>query len=128
VAADTGAAGEVIGDKRTLDRLCSASRIAEQIKRPAEAGRLCYLRIAVARLLVRLFGILIPLAGRLALLARFLTAALLLTRLLTRRLILLAGLVLVRHVVSFHGNIITTDQSPRRSDKRKMAIRIAATM
>jgi hypothetical protein len=68
---------------------------------------------------VRLFGIFVTLAGGLALLARFLTAALLLTRLLTRRLILLAGLVLVRHVVSFHGNTIATAQSPRRSDKRK---------
>jgi hypothetical protein len=44
---------------------------------------------------------------------------LLLTGLLTRPLILLAGLVLVRHVVSFHGNTITTALSPRRSDKRK---------
>src|ERR1700731_656458 len=41
-------------------------------------------------------------------LARFRAAALLLTGLLTRRLILLTGLVLVRHVVSFHGNTITT--------------------
>ena len=51
---------------------------------------------------MRLFGIFGILAGSLALLAGFLTAALLLTRLLTRRLFLLAGL-LVRHVVSFHG-------------------------
>jgi hypothetical protein len=41
-------------------------------------------------LVVRLFGIFVTLAGSLALLARFLTAALLLTGLLTRRLILLA--------------------------------------
>jgi hypothetical protein len=27
-----------------------------------------------------------------------------------------------------HGNIVTTAQSPRRSDKRNMAVRIAATM
>ncbi|WP_423892475.1 hypothetical protein [Bradyrhizobium sp.] len=59
-----------------------------------------------------LFGISIILARRLALLARFRTAALLLAALLTRRLIL-AGLVLVRHVVSFHGNIMTTAQSRR---------------
>jgi hypothetical protein len=55
-----------------------------------------------------LFRISISFAGSLALLARFLAAALLLTGFLTRRLIVLAGLVLVRHVVSFHGNIMTT--------------------
>jgi hypothetical protein len=55
-----------------------------------------------------LFGISIVLAGSLALLAGFLTTALLLTGFLTRRLILLTGLILVRHVVSFHGNIMTT--------------------
>ncbi|HEY5504931.1 MAG TPA: hypothetical protein VIK28_07215 [Sedimentisphaerales bacterium] len=76
----------------------------------------------------RLFGISITLAGAPTLLARFRAAALLLTGLLTRRLILLAGLVLVRHVVSFHGNIVTTAQSRRRSEKTKAAIRIAATM
>jgi hypothetical protein len=97
-------------------------------KRPAEASRLCQLRIGAARLLVRLFGIFVTLAGGLALLARFLTAALLLAGLLTRRLIRLAGLVLVRHVVSFHGNTIATAQSPRRSDKTKTAVRIAGTM
>jgi hypothetical protein len=79
-------------------------------------------------LVERLFRISITLAGSLALLARFLAAALLLTGFLTRRLILLAGLVLVRHVVSFHGNIVTTAQSRRRSEKTKAAIRIAATM
>ena len=79
-----------------------------QKKRPAEASRLCYLCIAVARLVVRLFGIFVTLAGSLALLARFLTAALLLTGLLTGRLILLAGLVLVRHIVSFHRDASTT--------------------
>jgi hypothetical protein len=63
----------------------------------------------------------------LALLVRFLTTALLFTSLLTRCLFLLAGL-LVRHVVSFHGNIITTVLSPRRSDKTKAPIRIVATM
>jgi hypothetical protein len=53
---------------------------------------------------------------------------LLLTGLLTRRLILLAGSVLVRHVVSFHGNIVTMAQGRRRSEKTKAAIRIAATL
>ncbi|MDR3484207.1 MAG: hypothetical protein P4M05_04770 [Bradyrhizobium sp.] len=76
----------------------------------------------------RLIGISIALAGGLTLLARFRATALLLTGLLTRRLILLARLVLVRHVVSFHGNIVTTAQSRRRSEKAKEAIRIAATM
>src|SRR5260370_16804492 len=102
-----------------------------QKKRPAEASGLCYLRIGVARLLVRLFGLFrisVTLAGSLTLLARIPTAALLLTGFLNRRLILLAGLVLVRHVVSFHGNIITTAQIPRRSDKTKPAVPIAATM
>jgi hypothetical protein len=86
-------------------------------QRPAEAGRLFLyiglfeLRIGVARLLVRLPGILVALGGRLALLTGFLTAALLLTGLLIRRLILLAGLILVRHVISFHGNVRTTAPS-----------------
>jgi hypothetical protein len=80
-------------------------------------------------LVVRFFGIFGVLAGRLALLARLLTAALLLTWLLTRCLILLAGLlILVRHVVSFHGNIVTTARSPRRSDKTRAARRIAAAV
>jgi hypothetical protein len=74
-----------------------------------------------------LFGISIVLARSLALLARFRAAALL-TGLLTRPLILLAGLVPVRHVVSFHGNIATTAQSWRRSEKTKAAFRITATM
>jgi hypothetical protein len=75
-------------------------------------------------LIVRLLGIFVTPYGSLALLARFLTA----TLLLTGRLVLLAGLALVCHVVSFHWDITTTDQSPRRSDKRKMAVRIAAAM
>jgi len=76
-------------------------------------------------LVVRLFGIFGFLAGRLALLARLLAAALL----LTRCLILLAGLLLlVRHFVSFHGNIMTTALSPRRSHKTKAAIRIVSAM
>jgi len=79
-------------------------------------------------LVERLFGISITLARGLALLARFRAAALLLTGLLTRRLILLAGSVLVRHVVSFHGNVMTTAPPPRRSDKTKAPLRIAATM
>jgi len=82
-------------------------------------------------LVERFFRISITLAGSLALLARFLAAALLLTGFLTRRLIVLAGLaglILVRHVVSFHGNIMTTAQSRRRSDKTKAANRIATTM
>jgi len=77
---------------------------------------------------MRRFGIFGIFAGSLALLARFLAAALLLTWLLVRLLILLAGLVLVRHVVSFHGNIMTTAPPPRRSDKTKARVRIAATM
>jgi hypothetical protein len=80
-------------------------------RRPAEAGRPCQLCIGVARLVVRLFGVFITLCGSLALLARFLAATLLRSGLLTRRLILLAGLVLVRHVVSFHGNAGTTARS-----------------
>ena len=95
---------------------------------PAEAGHFCQLRIGVARLVERLFRISITFAGRLALLALFLAAALLLTGFLTRRLIVLAGLVLVRHVVSFHGNIMTTARNWRRSDKTKVANRIAATI
>jgi hypothetical protein len=54
-------------------------------------------------LVERLFGISITLAGGLTLLARFRAAALLLTGFLTRRLILLARLVLVRHVFPFMG-------------------------
>jgi len=52
-------------------------------------------------LVERLFRISITFAGGLTLLARFLAAALLLTGLLTRRLTVLAGLVLARHVISF---------------------------
>jgi hypothetical protein len=70
-------------------------------KRPAEAGRFCQSSIGVAGLLVRHLGIFVTLARSLTLLARSLTAALLPPELLARRLILLAGLVLVRHAVSF---------------------------
>jgi hypothetical protein len=78
-------------------------------------------------LIVRLFGVFVTLAGSLALLTGFLTTALLLTGFLTRVLILRAGLVLVRHAVSFRGNTITTAQTLGRSDN-KNAIRIAATI
>jgi hypothetical protein len=100
--------------------LCTVKR-----KRPAEAGRFCQLSIGVAGLLVRHLGIFVTLAGSLTLLARSLTAALLLPGFLARRLILLAGLVLVRHVVSFHGNIATTARSLHRSGKPKSAVRVA---
>jgi hypothetical protein len=73
-------------------------------------------------LVERLFRNSITFAGGLALLARFLAAALLLTGFLTRRLTVLAGLVLARHVVSFQGNIMTTAPSRPRSDKTKAAI------
>jgi hypothetical protein len=98
-------------------------------KEPAHRSEpLLWLGVAVASLVVRLFGIFVTFARRLALLAQFLAAALLLTGFLTRCLILLAGLALVRHVVSFHRNIITTALSSRRSDKTKAAVRIVATM
>ena len=61
---------------------------------------------------MRLPGTAAALAGSLTLLAGFLATALLLAGLLTWRLVLLAGLVLVRHVVSFHGNADTTAPSP----------------
>jgi hypothetical protein len=83
------------------------------------------LRIGVARLPMRLLGIFVALGGSLALLARFLTAALLLTGLLIRRLIRLAGLVLVRHAVSFHGTSVQRLRVRVRSDKTKAAVRIA---
>jgi len=70
-------------------------RPLQEQKRPAEAGPICYLRIGIAGLVVRHFGII--LCRSLTLLAGFLTAALLLIGLLTRRLVLLAGLALVRH-------------------------------
>jgi hypothetical protein len=77
-------------------------------------------------LVERLFGISITLPGGLALLTRFQAAALLLTRLLARRLFLLAGLDLVRHVVSFHGS----GQPPRTGavPMIEAAIRIVAIM
>jgi hypothetical protein len=57
------------------------------------------LGVAIASLIVRLLRIFVTLCGRLALLAGFLTTALLLTGLLTRRLVLLTGSALVRHGV-----------------------------
>jgi hypothetical protein len=63
-------------------------------------------------LVVRLLGIFIAFCESLTLPARFLTAALLLTGLLTWRLVRLTGLVLVRHGVSFHGNTRTTGRNP----------------
>jgi hypothetical protein len=53
----------------------------------------------------------VALCGSLALLARFLAAALLPARLLSRRLIRLARLILVRHGFSFHGNTRPTARS-----------------
>jgi len=61
----------------------------------------CASCIAVAALIERLLGSAATLAGSLTLLSGLLTTALLLAGFLTRRLVLLAGLVLVRHVVSF---------------------------
>jgi hypothetical protein len=58
----------------------------------------------VAGLVVELLGIFVTLCGSLTLLARLLTAALLLTGLLTWWSIWLPGLILVCHGVSFHGN------------------------
>jgi hypothetical protein len=66
-----------------------------------------FLRVGVARLVKRLLGIFVTLCGSLTLLARFLTTAVLLTRPLTRRLIWLTELILVRHGVSFHGSAPT---------------------
>jgi hypothetical protein len=92
-------------------------------KRPAEAGRFSRLsRIAVARLVERLFGILVILDGSLTLLARFrATTALLLAGLPTGRLILRAWPILVRHGVSFPGNNSTTTRSQGSFRKRKSA-------
>ena len=91
-----------------------------------EAGRFCYLRIGVARLVELLFRISIVLARSLALLARFRAAALL-TGLLTRRLIP-AGRVGFGSSCCFlswehrnNGSLI-----PRRSDKRKWQFALLA--
>jgi hypothetical protein len=71
----------------------------------------------------------VTLCGSLALLARLLTAALLLAGLLSRRLILLTGLVLFRHGVSFHGKQQTrpTARSSGSFLKRKK-MRLAAPL
>jgi hypothetical protein len=64
----------------------------------------------------------------LTLLAGFLTAALLLAGLRGRRLILLPGLALVRHGVSFLGNVSTTARSSGSFLTKKNAARKAASM
>jgi hypothetical protein len=68
------------------------------------------------------------LRGSLTLLAGFLTAALLLAGLRDRFLILLPGLALVRHGVSFHGNASTTARSSGSFLTTKTVARNAATM
>jgi hypothetical protein len=74
------------------------------------------LGVAVASLVPRLFRIFPTITGTLTLLAGLRgTAALLLTRFLAGFLVVLAGLVLVRHLVSFLGNTVTTAQTPGRS-------------
>jgi len=71
----------------------------------------------------------VTLCGSLALLARLLTAALLLAGLLSRRLIVLAGLVLFGHGVSFHGKRQTNSPQFRFvPDKEENAARRAAIM
>jgi hypothetical protein len=93
------------------ERNAELSRRPPQEKiRPAEAGRICQLRIGIAGLVMWYFGIFVILCRSLTLLAGFLTAALLLAGLRGRRLILLPGLVLVRHDVSFHGNASITER------------------
>jgi hypothetical protein len=69
---------------------------------------------------------LVILCGSLTLLAGFPAAALLLAGLRSRRLILLPGLALVRHGVSFHGNASTTGRRPGSFRIRKDAARNAA--
>jgi hypothetical protein len=71
---------------------------------------------------------LVILCGSLTLLAGFPTAALLLDGLRGRFLILLPGLALVRHGVSFHGNANTTARGSGSFLIRKNAARNAATM
>jgi hypothetical protein len=70
-------------------------------------------------LVVRLLGIFVTLCRSLTLLARLLTTAVLLTRPLTRRLIWLTGLILVRHGVSFHGSVPNGSQFGFVPDKEK---------
>jgi hypothetical protein len=69
-------------------------------------------------LIVRILRIFHTLSGSLALLAGFL-ATTLLTGLLTRGLILLARLVLIAHLVSFHGNAGPIASAPGRSQQDK---------
>jgi hypothetical protein len=92
-----------------------------------EAGRY-FLRVGVARLVVRLLGIFVTLCRSLTLLARFLPTAVLLTRLLTRRLIWLTGLILVRHGGSFHGSAPTTARSSGSFLTKKNAAHNGATI
>jgi len=67
----------------------------------------------------------VTLCGSLALLARLLTAALLLAGLLSRRLILLTGPVLFRHGVSFHGKHQTNGPQFRFvPDKEEMRLAV----
>jgi hypothetical protein len=87
-----------------------------------------FLRVGVARLVVRLLEIFVTLCRSLTLLARFLTTAVLLTRPLTRRLIWLTGLILVRHGVSFHGSAPTTARSSRSFLTKENAARNGATI
>jgi hypothetical protein len=94
---------------------------------PKRAGT-CQLRIGVAGLVVRHLGMLVILCGSLTLLAGFPTAALLLAGVRRRRLILLPGLALVRHAVSFLGNASTTACGSGSFLIRKNAARTAATM
>lgn len=110
----------ILGARARAATFCTGKR-----KRPAEADRFFRLGIGVAGLLVRHLWTFVTLAGSLPLLARGLTAALLLPGFLARRLILPAGLVLVGHVVSFHGNVTTTDGSRHRSGNPESAVRVA---
>jgi hypothetical protein len=90
----------------------------DRIKTARRDGPLRYLGVAVASLVAMIFRIFPTITGGQALLtglAGLGSAALLLTRFLTRTLVLLAGLVLVRHVLSFHGNIVPTARTSGRS-------------
>jgi hypothetical protein len=74
-------------------------------------------------LVPRLFRIISSTTGTLALLAGLIrSATLLLIRFLARSLVLLTGLVLVRHVVSFHGNAVLTARTPSAFLRKKSRI------
>jgi hypothetical protein len=96
-------------------------------KKPTRRSGRFFLRVGVARLVVRLLGIFVTLCRSLTLLARFLTTAVLLTRPLARRLIWLTGLILVRHGVSFHGSAPTTARSSGSFLTKKNAAHNGAT-